>query len=207
MIFLLRFFSWLDNFSYKVLSFLAIKNNGGIHPKHQIMDYHKFFLDNIAENAVILDIGCGNGAVAFDLAKKASKVIAIDIEEKNIKTAKNKFSADNLEYIVGDATTYDFQDRFDAIVLSNVLEHIKDRIYFLKKIKKLSLKILIRVPLLTRDWLSVYKKNIGVEYRLDKTHFIEYTEDIFSKEMQAAGLKVEKMYTEFGELYVVTKTL
>jgi len=206
--YLIKFFCWLHNFSYKATSFLATKNNNGLHPKHRILNYHQFFIDNICKEDIVLDIGCGNGAVAFDLAKKAKQVTAIDIRHKNIAVAKNKFSTPpNLEYVVGDATIYEFQPKFDVIILSNVLEHINKRVEFLIKIKKLAPKILIRVPLLTRDWLSVYKKDLGFEYRLDKTHCIEYTEENFKREMESADLKIEKYFIKFGELYGIINCL
>ncbi|EKD25693.1 MAG: methyltransferase type 12 [uncultured bacterium] len=200
-----RLFIWLNTFSYKVISVLVVKENGGIHPKHRILNYHKFFLDNISVNDSVLDIGCGNGSVAYDLSKKAKRIVAVDIVEKNIKNAKEKFSNENLEYVLGDATNFEFGEKFNAIVLSNVLEHIENRIDFLSKIKVLSPKILIRVPLLNRDWLSVYKKETGMEYRLDSTHFIEYTEESFKEEIEESGLKIEKYYIKFGELYSIIK--
>lgn len=203
---ILGLFCWLHNFSYKVVSFLAIKLNNGEHPKHKIINYHEFFTSNISPEDCVLDIGCGSGEVARDLSLKAKEVFAIDIEEKNILKAQKNNTAQNTTFIAGDATTYDFQKEFDAIILSNVLEHIENRVDFLKKIKKLSPKILIRVPLLTRDWLSVYKKNMGLEYRLDTTHYVEYTEELFEEEMEEAGMKIEKFYVKFGELYAILKT-
>lgn len=198
---LINFFCWLHNFSYKVISFLAIRSNGGIHPKHRILNYHQFFLDNISAGDSVLDIGCGNGAVAQDISKKARCVFGIDLSEENIRGARRNFNCSNIEYVAGDATTYDFNEKFDVIILSNVLEHIENRVEFLQKIQRLAPKILIRVPLLTRDWLAVYKKEIGIEYRLDKTHFLEYAEEDFLKEAKTAGLKVEKYQVRFGELF------
>jgi len=90
-------------------------------------------------------------------------------------------------------------------MLSNVLEHIENRIEFLEKINKLAPKILIRVPLLTRDWLAVYKKEKGWEYKLDKTHFIEYSEESFKDELNKTGLKIENIRIQFGELYAICK--
>ncbi|MDR3583406.1 MAG: class I SAM-dependent methyltransferase [Candidatus Pacebacteria bacterium] len=202
---LIKFFCWLHNFSYKAIGSLAVREGNGIHPKHKILNYHHFFLDNISKNDSILDIGCGNGAVAYDIAQKAKHVTAIDIDEQNIKTAEKKFSRENLKYIVGDATSCDFQNKFDVIILSNVLEHIDKRIKFLSKIKKLSPKIIIRVPLITRDWLSVYKKENGLEYKLDSTHYVEYTEENFKKEIEKSGLEIENYYVKFGELYAIIK--
>jgi len=202
---LIKFFVWLGNFSYKAISALVVRENNGIHPKHRIINYHEFFLSNISENDSILDIGCGNGAVAYDLSKKACRIVAIDISEKNIETAKKKFKNDNLEYLIGDATKHDFRDKFDAIVLSNVLEHIENRVEFLSKIKSMAPKILVRVPLITRDWLAVYKKENRFEYRLDQTHFIEYTEENFKEEIEKAGLKIENYHIKFGELYAIIR--
>jgi len=198
---ILKFFLRLDNFCYRIISVLAIKVNKGIHPKHRIINYHQFFLDNIKAGDMVLDIGCGSGELSFDLAKKASKVIGIDLNKQYLEKAKKKNKAQNIKYVLGDATNYIFNEKFDIVVLSNVLEHIENRKEFLLKIKGLAVKILIRAPLLTRDWLSVYKKEIGVEPRLDKTHFIEYTKEGFIEEIKEAGLAIEELSINFGEIY------
>ncbi len=201
---LLAFFIWLNNFSYKIISSLVVRIHG-THPKHAIMRYHDFFVAHITPSDTILDIGCGNGAVANSLSAKAHSVTGIDNNAASIRTATKKYTADNLHFINGDATTYDFDQTFDVIVLSNVLEHIDKRVSFLKKIKNLAPTLLIRVPLITRDWLAVYKRDIGMEYRLDPTHFTEYTEEAFRKEIAAAGLKIATYHIAFGELYAVIK--
>ncbi len=202
---LLRFFIWLNNFSYKIISSLVVRVHDGLHPKHKILNYHSFFVNNISTQDTVLDIGCGNGAMAYDLAKKAKSVVGIDILKKNIAQAKQKYSRKNLKYIHGDAINFDFKTKFDIITLSNVLEHIDNRVLFLRKLKPLSTKIIIRVPLITRDWLSMYKKNLGAEYRLDPTHFVEYTEKQFKKEISDAGLTIKKYHIKFGELYAIIK--
>lgn len=191
----------IHNSAYHWISFFA--DYEGIHPKHKIQNYHQFFLDNISPTDRVLDIGCGNGAVAFDLAAKAKKVTGIDIVHKNVIQAKKEYHRDNIAFIEGDATTFDFKEMFDVITLSNVLEHIEKRVSFLQDIKKLAPKILIRVPLITRDWISVWKKDNGFSYRLDDTHFIEYTEENFQEEMKEAGLRIDSSYVQFGELYAV----
>ena len=151
----------------------------------------------------MLDIGCSSGEVTFDIAKKAKEITGIDISSAKIKIAEEKRKADNIEYLVGDATRYVFNGKFDVIILSNVLEHIRERIDFLNKIKILAPKILIRVPLITRDWISCYKKEAGLPYLLDSSHCIEYTEEEFAEEMKKAGLKMEFIKVKFGELYAV----
>jgi len=195
----------LSNWLYKVISVLAIKSEGGLHPKHRLIGYHKFFLDNIFVSDSVLDIGCGNGALAYDIANKAKSVVGIDILEKNIEKAKARFNKSNIKYLIGDATKDLSGEKFDVIILSNVLEHIEDRVIFLKGIKGLANKVLIRVPMFDRDWLPLYKKELGIEWRLDKTHFTEYTEASFREEMEKSGYLVESLGVKFGEILAKIK--
>ena len=204
---LVKFFLRLNNFFYKLINRLAIGAEGGLHPKHRLMNYHKFFTDNVSSEYIVLDIGCGNGALTFDVAKKVKRVVGIDLSDKNIRFAKEKFSKENIEYIQGDVFKNLPDEKFDAVILSNVLEHIEDRFDFLKKIKNLAPKILIRVPMINRDWLTLYKNELGVEYRLDRTHFVEYTLTSFQTELERAELKIQNYSIQFGEIWAVVNRL
>jgi len=192
-----------SNFIYKLISFLAIKAEDGLHPKHRLIGYHNFFLNNVSSSDTILDIGCGNGALAYDVAGKAKAVTGIDIEEKNIKKARSKYSRSNVKYVVGDATSDLSGEKFDAIILSNVLEHIEDRVAFMKSLKGLAIKYLIRVPMIDRDWVPLYKRELGIEWRLDLTHYTEFTEATFRKEIAEAGYKVDSLSVQYGEIWAV----
>jgi len=200
---LVKFALKLHNFSYKLSSRFAIKAEGGLHPKHRLMEYHKFFIDKINSNDIALDIGCGNGALTYDVAKKAKKVVGIDLNKNNITRAKEKYSVPNIEYVVGDVTRELPNKKFDVIILSNVLEHIENRAEFLKNIKKVAPKILIRVPMFNRDWVTLYKKELGIEWRLDLTHFTEYTLESFQEELKDAGLNLKEYKIQFGEIWAI----
>lgn len=176
-----------------------------LHPKHRIMAYHDWFLLHIDKSWSVLDVGCGNGALALDLAKHTKKVVGIDNNFQRIQEARSKFQASNVEYIHGDALTFLFPGRFDAIVLSNVLEHIADRRQFLNHLSRFSDTFLIRVPMLDRDWLTLYKQERGMPFLLDPTHQVEYTLDSFKEEVSAVGLRVDEYRVRFGELYAVCK--
>ncbi|KKS53351.1 MAG: Methyltransferase type 12 [Candidatus Magasanikbacteria bacterium GW2011_GWD2_43_18] len=199
------FFVKIDNVCYKVLSKLAILGNNGIHPKHEIIGYYHFFRSHIKPGDSVIDIGCGNGVNAYHVADVAGTVVGIDMNEKNIAQAQKKYTKKNIEYIFGDALTYRFNTTFDAIILSNVLEHIEKRIDFLKGLHHLSDTILIRVPMIDRDWLVLFKKQHGFEYRLDLTHYLEYTIDILKTELEEAGWTLQKYSVQFGECWGVAK--
>lgn len=197
----------IHNKCYNVLSQLAIMDNNGTHPKHRILGYHQFFVGAALPTDRVIDVGSANGEVAYDVAAKAREVVGIDFNAKSIARARAKRVRPNLKYIVGDATSYQFEAKFDKIILSNVLEHIDKRVEFLHKMHALADTILIRVPLITRDWLPVYKKEKGLEYRLDLTHYIEYTVPVLEQELAAAGWKLESHSIQFGELWGVAKTV
>ena len=203
-LFTLKIILRAHSFTYSWAGRLSTKVEGsGLHPKHRIMNYHQFFVDNVGENDTVLDIGCGNGALTYDVAQKAKKVVGIDLNEQNITSARNKFPRENIEYIHGNALTDLPNEKFDVIILSNVLEHIDKRVEFLTSLKKLAPIFLIRVPMLNRSWIDVYKKELGLEYRLDKTHFIEYTFVGFKEELGKAGLRVSDYSIQFGEIWAV----
>lgn len=192
------------SFSYRLAGFLAQKiEKDGLHPKHRLMNYHKFFVDNVSENDSVLDIGCGNGALTYDVAKKVKKVVGIDLNEKNISIAKRRYSRENIEYIHGNVLTEFPDKKFDVVILSNVLEHIEKRVEFLNSLKEKAPKFLIRVPMLNRSWIDVYKKELGLQYRLDKTHFVEYTFESFKEELDRAGLSILDHGVQFGEIWAV----
>jgi 2-polyprenyl-3-methyl-5-hydroxy-6-metoxy-1,4-benzoquinol methylase len=196
---------FLDNYLYTAISKFVVKLENGIHPKHRLMKYHDFFLDNINSTDIVLDIGCGNGFNTHFIAEKAKKVIGIDINEENIAYAKRNFLSDNIDYFSANIMDYKFNQKFDVIVLSNVLEHIEDRIKLLKKIKNMGKRFLIRVPMINRSWMVLYKKELGMEYRLDKTHLIEYTIDSFIEELGESELEIVSYSVQFGEIWAIVK--
>lgn len=203
----LKLYLLLHNYLYKRIGSFASKINNGIHPKHKIMNYHKFFLDNIDEGSKVLDIGCGNGVLTYNIAKKAQKVVACDINKNSIEYAKRNFLRENIRYLIADVTTYNFEESFDYVILSNLLEHIKNRVDFLKKIKLITKFLLIRVPMINRSWLPLYKKEMGLEYRLDSSHYIEYTIDSFKDEITSTGLRIISYTIQFGEIWARLDTV
>jgi 2-polyprenyl-3-methyl-5-hydroxy-6-metoxy-1,4-benzoquinol methylase len=201
---ILRHLLRLDSTVKRWVSTFAME--GDLHPKHRLIKYHDFFISNVSPGDRVLDIGCGNGLVAYKVADHAAHVTGIDFDTAGIAQAKRTYQRSNIDFLVGDATTYEFNDDFDVIIMSNVLEHIDDRVALLKKIARLAPKVLLRVPMIDRDWLPLLKQEMGIDYRLDSTHTIEYTEEIFRQELQQAGYTIQHLHVRFGEIYCVATT-
>ncbi len=169
----------------------------GMHPKHRIMHYHNFFVKRIVSGDRVLDIGCGIGAVAHSIAEAGGEVTAIDISEANIESAKRMNPHPKIQYICGDALTYTPGRDFDAIIMSNVLEHLEDRVEFLHNLVTSlpDARYLFRVPRKDRHWSVYFREELGLDWRLDDTHYTEYTYESFAEELKAAGLEIT--YCEF----------
>tara|TARA_Y100001978_G_C23653563_1_gene414775 strand:+ start:104 stop:865 length:762 start_codon:yes stop_codon:yes gene_type:complete len=187
----------------------ALNYGSGLHPKHRLTDYHNFFIERISNGQTVLDVGCGVGLVALNIASKLpnSDIIGIDINKENINIAKKllrKKNLGNLKFILGDITKKE-NIKSDVVVLSNVLEHIHDRIGFLKNIYKMtgSNKFLIRVPLFERDWQIPLRKELGMYYFSDLDHKIEHTVDEFKKEIYQSDFLIKELITIWGEIWAV----
>ncbi len=168
------------------------------------MKYHDFFTSRIASHNRVLDIGCGIGAVAYDIATTSgAQVVGMDINAESIKTARQRYQHPRLEFRTGDALETLLGEKFSVVILSNVLEHLPGRPAFLRRVQETlqPKRMLIRVPLFERDWRVPLKKELGVEWRLDDTHETEYTLESFADEMRAAGLTTHTLEVRWGEIW------
>jgi SAM-dependent methyltransferase len=233
----LRFLLRLDGKLYNLQGRSAVTYGGGLHTKHCHTRYHDFFVNRIGPDDRVLDVGCGNGALAKDIAERCgAEVVGIDLNEDNIRVAREQYAQPRVNYVEGDATRFGrslglgpetldikplirhtvgeggtpnlpsttnnqqpltssphFQSpipnetEFTVVVLSNVLEHIDDRVGFLKRLQVYftsvktehrepntlpqslvtrhsspARRFLIRVPLCERNWRVPLKQELGV---------------------------------------------
>ncbi|XP_071493958.1 ubiquinone biosynthesis O-methyltransferase-like [Diadema antillarum] len=89
--------------------------------------------------ATIVDVGCGGGILSEPLARLGATVIGIDATPENIEVAQHHLSHDptirgNIKYICG--TAQDLigteSEKFDAVVASEVIEHVTMKDDFIK---------------------------------------------------------------------------
>lgn len=92
--------------------------------------YYRSLLKHVpqgCENA--LEIGCGTGAFARELAKTSKRVVALDLSAEMIRVARARTNhGDNLEFHVADAMTWNFPGaHFDFICSIATLHHTPQR--------------------------------------------------------------------------------
>ncbi len=67
----------------------------------------------------ILDIGCGTGRHAIELAKRGYQVTGIDLSESQLKRAQEKAKENqvNVDFQQADARQLDFRNEFDLVII------------------------------------------------------------------------------------------
>ncbi len=110
-----------------------IKNK--LFEKKQLIKSSKKSLSNFN----ILDLGCGGGLICEPLALLGANITGIDFVKKNIIAAKKhaKKSNTNIEYLHQNINNLKLKKKYDAILILEVLEHIKDWKKIIINVKKL----------------------------------------------------------------------
>jgi SAM-dependent methyltransferase len=89
--------------------------------------YHAHLLRHVPPGCrLALDIGCGQGAFARELARRCERVVGIDLSPNMIRIAREQ-SRDfpNIDFDVADVMRYDLGDgRFDCIASIATLHHL-----------------------------------------------------------------------------------
>ena len=136
-------FPYLDEKGYNEYYELAAKTLISQRPTDLNQTSLKFILDNINSGETVLDVGCGRGYLAKEIAKFISSqenVIGLDIEKP--------LDTDGYKFVQGSIAKIPFPDKsFDKVTCSHVLEHVVDfAACFAELVRVAKKKIIIVIP-------------------------------------------------------------
>ncbi len=135
----------------------------------------------IKPDSTLLDVGCGTGRLAFQIADKCSQVDAIDLSQRNIELANKKLRKthlNNVKYIHADVLNHldDNNNKYDYAVLSYVIHEVDEslREKILTELSK-SAKSIILIDYLTPRTKGIWDFiNEIVEYAAGKEHYSNF---------------------------------
>jgi trans-aconitate 2-methyltransferase len=114
--------NYYDKFATEILA----RDFYYINPRHDAIK--SLCSQFVSKGASILEVGCGVGIISKFLAKRASRVVATDISEKNVELARQYAASPKCEFAVIDiieqAAEAGRLGTFDVILLADVIEHI-----------------------------------------------------------------------------------
>jgi len=189
--------------------------NGKFKPLHKFNPVRiKYIKDNIIKKfnlnssnkplktINILDIGCGGGLLSEPMSRLGASVVGIDASKKNIEVAKFHAKKNKLKinYICASPEILKIQKKFDVILGMEIVEHVEDINFFIKKSSELLKKNgLMFIATLNKTLKSYMFAIVGAEYILkwlpigthDWNKFIKPDELI--KITKINNLKLEKL--------------
>jgi len=118
----------------------------------------------------ILDIGCGGGLLSEPMSRLGAEVVGIDASQKNITVAKlhAKKNSLKIKYFCASPENFKTKTKFDVILNMEIIEHVDDVEFFLKKCSNLLRKNgIMFVATLNKTLKSYLFAIIGAEYVLN----------------------------------------
>ena len=156
--------------------------NGKFKPLHKFNPIRiKYIKDNIIKKfnlyssnkplktINILDIGCGGGLLSEPMSRLGANVVGIDASKKIIEIAKFHAKKNKLKinYICASPEILKIQKKFDVILSMEIVEHVEDINFFIKKSSELLKKNgLMFIATLNKTLKSYMFAIVGAEYIL-----------------------------------------
>ena len=134
-----------------------------------IKDFNIRSLDKPFKNLNILDIGCGGGLLSEPMCRLGASVVGIDASKKNIGVATLHAKTNNLkiDYRVASPEKLKTKIRFDVILNMEIVEHVEDVNFFIKKSSGLLKKDgIMFIATLNKTLKSYAFAIVGAEYIL-----------------------------------------
>ncbi len=98
----------------------------GVNLRHYYL-FRKIVSSGLKKNHSVLEIGCGIATLTGLLSKyiKKGDILAVDISPENIEVAKKRLhNQQNVKFLVSDMKDFNYPEKFDYVILADVLEHI-----------------------------------------------------------------------------------
>ena len=138
--------------------------------KEKIINYFNIKNSNLPLRKIkILDVGCGGGLISVPMKRLGANVVGIDASLKNIKVAKTYSKKNNLniKYICSSPEKLKIKDKFDVILMLEIVEHVDDVEIFIREGSKFLKKNgLIFLATLNKTLKSYIFAIVGAEYIL-----------------------------------------
>lgn len=172
--------------------------------QHQIRKYWIEKMMDINKNALLLDVGCGEGVLMIDAAKKFRRAVGLEMAKSKIEKAAESLKFKNVDFVIGDAEKLPFKSNvFGAAICAEVLEHLPNPEKALEEISRVTKgQVVVSVP--TREVCIPYKvyalfkgRPENKFSRFGEGHLREYTPEKILEDLKNAGLQPVKIAGTF----------
>jgi len=96
----------------------------------------RFLLRHVAAGDRVLDVGCGEGGFAAELARAGARVVAIDVAEEPLRRARALHPDLDLRLVDGEGAWQLPDSSFDVVLAGEVIEHVADTAGWLSEVRR-----------------------------------------------------------------------
>ena len=162
---------------------------------------HTLIVELVGHGKRVLDVGCATGDLAEVLAEHGCKVTGIEIDPEAARQAEERCE----RVIVGDVARLDLgaeldEESFDVVLLGDVLEHLKDPLQTLKRLKTFLCPegyVVASIPNVAHGSVRLSLMQGRFRYRslglLDNTHLRFFTRESVEQLFKDAGLLITEL--------------
>ena len=167
-------------------------------------------LQYIKKHMHVLDVGCGNGQAASQIAKVAKKVQGIDFSRAILEKARKR-KTKNLEFAFGDVTGLQFKDAaFDLVLSERCLINLSDLnamakglLEIRRVLKRGGLYLMLETSKQGIESLSRYRRMLKLSAIAVPWHNIPIDEDWLNKTIKGK-FKLEETVC-FGTYFLISR--
>ncbi len=178
--------------SDKYGAYIELDNFNPLSTHHQI-------LTRVRTNSRVLEFGCASGHMSKVLKEDLNcRVTGVERNEKSARQAKQYCE----RVVIGDIETLDYEkefpERFDVVLFSDVLEHLKEPDRILRTVRNMLTPdgfVLASIPNIAHASVTLPLLEGEFDYQslgiLDKTHLRFYTKSSVEELFEACGYYID----------------
>ncbi len=141
----------------------------------------------ITDGSSVLEVGCGTGDVLSALLPKRG--VGIDLSDEMIKIAQEKYQKErNLKFFSATAELLSAEEKFDFIIMPDVIEHLENVMSTLAALKKFSNeKTKIIISMINPSWEPIFMILEKLHLKMPEGPHARISIDSLKKNMEEAG--------------------
>lgn len=150
----------------------------------------------------ILDIGCGVGTIDFYIASRKKHVMGIDISMNAINIARSNSMllhlANKSRFLKMNFPKHGIKEKYDAILITEVIEHLKNDNNAVKKLHDISRKNTIIIASSPSKNAPLYRLGLLNDFDRKVGHLRRYSESEFISLFNSNDFKIIKIVKTEG---------
>ncbi len=141
----------------------------------------RFLLEHVRAGMRVLDVGCGEGRFAAELARAGAAVVGLDVAEEPLRRGRLRHPELDLRLIEGEGSWQLPDAAFDLVWAGEVIEHVADTARWLSEVRRVLRSggsLLLSTPAherLTMLWLALSGRAFDEHFEPRGEHLRFYT--------------------------------